>query len=98
MSSGDDLSFPFDDAENRSAQKFHLLRNSEESMKTLCAWCGALIKEGVLSPEGQESHGICRECLAKLSIKHTEVSSLLESESTILSGRTGTVKKPSDSN
>jgi len=35
----------------------------KETLKTLCAWCGALIKDGALSPEGQASHGICLECM-----------------------------------
>jgi hypothetical protein len=38
----------------------------KETMKTLCAWCGALIKDGALSPEGQASHGICQECVRKI--------------------------------
>ena len=36
-------------------------------MKTICAWCGKLLKDG---PDKPVSHGMCRECsdreLAKL--------------------------------
>ena len=31
---------------------------------TVCAWCGALISDGLL-PDGYLSHGICSECTAK---------------------------------
>lgn len=30
-------------------------------MKTLCAWCGALLRDG---PAGDISHGICAKCQA----------------------------------
>jgi hypothetical protein len=29
-------------------------------MRTVCAWCGDLIRDG--SPEGPVSHGICSRC------------------------------------
>jgi hypothetical protein len=31
---------------------------------TVCAWCGALISDGLL-PDGYLSHGICSDCTAK---------------------------------
>jgi len=31
-------------------------------LRTICAWCDALIREGPLTPGGQCSHGICRDC------------------------------------
>jgi hypothetical protein len=30
---------------------------------TVCAWCGALISDGLL-PDGYLSHGICPDCTA----------------------------------
>ena len=34
----------------------------ELDVKTVCAWCGKVMKEG---PEGRVSHGICKECFEK---------------------------------
>lgn len=42
-----------------------LRRRAEEPIRTLCAWCGVLIHDGVLF-QGNESHGICRACDKKL--------------------------------
>ncbi|MCU0772411.1 MAG: hypothetical protein MUE94_11690 [Verrucomicrobia bacterium] len=33
-------------------------------MKTICAWCGCLIKGGAPDPKGLVSHGICLVCAA----------------------------------
>lgn len=32
-------------------------------LKTICAWCGRILKEGPADPV---SHGICPECRAKI--------------------------------
>jgi hypothetical protein len=34
-------------------------------LRTVCAWCEALMNEGPLDEHGRESHGICDPCLAK---------------------------------
>jgi hypothetical protein len=31
-------------------------------MRTICAWCGKVLREG---PTDRVSHGICRRCLAQ---------------------------------
>ena len=31
-------------------------------MKTVCAWCGAIIKEGTGNPNEPVSHGMCDTC------------------------------------
>lgn len=36
-----------------------------EAIKTFCAWCGALIKDGP-TVNGLVSHGICEACLKKM--------------------------------
>lgn len=38
------------------------LGRNPEGLRQRCAWCGALIRDGVLTPEGYESHGICPTC------------------------------------
>ena len=35
-------------------------------IRTLCAWCGVLIHDGVLFQGKHESHGICPTCDKKL--------------------------------
>lgn len=38
------------------------MRDGVTSIAMLCAWCGALMREGPLVDQGA-SHGICAECL-----------------------------------
>ena len=38
---------------------------SAPRIRTLCAWCGVLIHDGILF-QGNESHGICPACDAQL--------------------------------
>lgn len=40
-------------------------RTAQEALQQRCAWCGALIREGALTPAGLESHGCCESCAAK---------------------------------
>lgn len=40
-------------------------RSEPQRIRTLCAWCGVLIHDGVLF-RGHESHGICKSCDVKL--------------------------------
>lgn len=35
-------------------------------LRTLCGWCGVLIRDGRLTPDGNSSHGCCPSCLATL--------------------------------
>lgn len=37
------------------------------SIKTICAWCGKLIKDGPTDKDGKVSHGICPECAEKVT-------------------------------
>jgi len=41
-------------------------------MKTFCAWCGALIKDGNLFAGGLVSHGICPDCAAMFDVTPEE--------------------------
>ena len=33
-----------------------------DTLKVVCAWCKAVIREGSLTPEGAVSHGLCPKC------------------------------------
>jgi len=39
--------------------------NPGEKLLTLCAWCGAVIVEAPMGPDGEISHGICGVCESK---------------------------------
>jgi hypothetical protein len=38
-------------------------------LRTICSWCGGLIADGPLTPEGLCSHGICEACTATFRVK-----------------------------
>ena len=38
------------------------LGRNPEQLKQICAFCGALIRDGALTPEGHASHGACVPC------------------------------------
>ena len=41
-----------------------------EVLAVCCAWCGKHLKDGKRGPGGEYlSHGICRDCAAKLEAK-----------------------------
>jgi hypothetical protein len=40
-------------------------RNIDERFLTLCAWCGAIIFDAPVGPNGEISHGICSVCESK---------------------------------
>jgi len=39
-------------------------------VRTICAWCGCLIKEGSLI-DGKVSHGICSKCKKEVKSRET---------------------------
>lgn len=50
------------EAADKAARK---QEDADVPYRTLCSWCGATIKEGPQS-DSQTSHGICKDCLAKM--------------------------------
>lgn len=38
------------------------LGRNPRRLKTICAWCGDVIRDGALTHDGKCSHGICAKC------------------------------------
>ena len=39
---------------------------TDNTIKTVCAWCKKVIRDGDTDEDGHVSHGICEECAEKL--------------------------------
>ena len=60
-------------------------------MRTLCSWCGAVIRDED-GTRGFDTHGICQECAAKAEVEIKQIEAVLRN------GTEREVINPYDSN